>query len=351
MIHMMNKRIVRSLFVAATLGAWPVFAAEPAKLQEVLSVLRTNLTDVSAAELDQLAVKGLLSQLPGRISLASNTVDSVAVAGLLSQTNIFDDAYAYLRVGVIGKGLDGQIGAAYSRMSGEKKIKGLVLDLRFANGQDYPAAVAVLDQFVTADKPQLALGGIPLRSSKKEKVIPGPVTILVNHQTSAAAEALAGMLRQNHVGLILGATTAGEAYLFKEYPLSTGQNLRIANGVIRLGEGEPLTVAGLKPDIAVDVTSEDEKGYFSDPFKDLGRPLLVGRTNSPLSAATNSPRRRLNEAELVRRQREGQNPDEDVATGKIRDLEPARLMVQDPVLARALDLLKALSVVKQFRNP
>jgi hypothetical protein len=127
--------------------------------------------------------------------------------------------------------------------------------------------------------------------------------------------------------------------------------LRIANGVIRLGDGEALSSAGVKPDIIVAVNAADEKNYFADPFKDGGKPLLTARTNAPLATVTNAPRRRLNEADLVRRQKEGQNPDDDIATGKLRDLEPPKPLVQDPALARALDLLKGLAVVKQFRNP
>jgi C-terminal processing protease CtpA/Prc len=326
-------------------------AAQPAKFQEVFSVISSNLTDVSATELDQIAIKGLLGQLPGRTILATNVAQTSATAGLLGQTNIFDDAYAYLRVGVVGSGLAEQMSAAFTRMNGEKKIKGMVLDLRFASGQDYASAVAVLDQFVTAEKPQLALGGVPLRSTKKDKAVAVPVAVLVNHQTSAAAEALAALLRQNQVGLILGATTAGEAYLFKEYPLTTGQTLRIANGVIRLSSGEALSAAGVKPDIAVEVSAADEKSYFTDPFKDLTRTFTASRTNTTTLSTTNTPRRRINEAELVRRQKEGQNPDEEVATGKLRDLEPPKPSVQDPALARALDLLKGLAVVKQFRTP
>ena len=63
----------------------------------------------------------------------------------------------------------------------------------------------------------------------------------------------------------------------------------------------------------------------------------------------NPPRRRINEAELVRRQREGLNPDEDVPSAKARLNELVKPMVRDPALARALDLLKGLAVVKGYR--
>ena len=64
---------------------------------------------------------------------------------------------------------------------------------------------------------------------------------------------------------------------------------------------------------------------------------------------TNQARRRLNEAELVRLQREGINPDADVVAKTPKE-EMNRTMVNDPALARALDLLKGIAVVQQQRR-
>jgi hypothetical protein len=55
----------------------------------------------------------------------------------------------------------------------------------------------------------------------------------------------------------------------------------------------------------------------------------------------------LNEAELVREHREGADLDAEPAAG--REPEPEKPVVRDPVLARALDLLKGLAVVRHSR--
>ena len=47
--------------------------------------------------------------------------------------------------------------------------------------------------------------------------------------------------------------------------------------------------------------------------------------------------------------REGLNPENETGTGA-REIERAKGIVGDPVLARALDLLKGLTVVQQFRS-
>ncbi|MGV3774455.1 MAG: hypothetical protein ACO1QB_16260, partial [Verrucomicrobiales bacterium] len=63
---------------------------------------------------------------------------------------------------------------------------------------------------------------------------------------------------------------------------------------------------------------------------------------------TNRTRRLFNEAEVVRRHREGTEFDPNAPVGP--GVEEGRLVVTDPALARALDFLKGLSVLQQFRT-
>jgi hypothetical protein len=68
-----------------------------------------------------------------------------------------------------------------------------------------------------------------------------------------------------------------------------------------------------------------------------------------LAQGTNRTRRpRFNEAELVRERRDGLVLDSDLSGAASGDSEkPA---VRDPVLARALDFLKGLTVMRQTRS-
>ena len=64
-----------------------------------------------------------------------------------------------------------------------------------------------------------------------------PVAVLVNHDTSGAAEVVGALVRETGTGLILGSTTAGRAMTTKDFPLEGGAELRIATGPIMLGNG------------------------------------------------------------------------------------------------------------------
>src|SRR5208282_4163866 len=106
----------------------------------------------------------------------------------------------------------------------------------FADGTDYEAAAKVADCFLNSDRPLLDWQTGSARATKKADAIAAPVAILVNGRTTGAAEALAAVLRDANVGLILGATTAGQASLYKVFPLSNGQELRVAVAPVSLSD-------------------------------------------------------------------------------------------------------------------
>jgi C-terminal processing protease CtpA/Prc len=229
----------------------------------------------------------------------------------------------------------------------------VVLDLRYTQGNDYAAAAAVVDLFISKQKPLLDWGSGIVSSKSKNDAISLPVAVLVNHETKAAAEALAGVLRAAGAGLILGGNTAGEAMIAKEFPMKNGQVLRIATGAMELGDGTNLSTNGVKPDIAVAVNPEDERAYYADAFRTVSKSNLTAESSSAtnLFAGTNrvSRRSRFNEAELVRERREGLRSEADAVAEGMRD-EPDQPIVHDPVLSRAIDVLKGLAVVRAARS-
>ena len=238
--------------------------------------------------------------------------------------------------------LPAAIRAAYREMlqTNKAKIKGLVLDLRFAGGFDYPAAAKLADGFLNSDRPLLNWQSGSARATPKTDAITVPVAILVNSQTAGAAEALAAVLRDTGVALLLGAPTAAQASLFKEFPLQNGLRLRVAVGQVTVGAGKALT-AGLLPDIPIACSLDDQRAFLLDPYKVLHPPQSAKTDTSPLP---DQPR--LNETELIREHREG---DEDAFASEKLGAPPPPPGVADPALARALDLLKGLAVVEPTR--
>jgi hypothetical protein len=327
--------------------------------QEVYELLKANLAGTTEDELNRAAVRGLLSQLQGKVSVVGESTPPAPTNSSQVTSSVFENRFGYLRLPRLLPDTPAQFNDALREVSATNKLKGLVLDLRFTFGQDYSAAVAVADHFLTNSQPIVDWGEGWKNSTTKSNAVTLALAILVNGKTSGAAEVLAGILRHRGVGLLLGTNTAGQASMAKEFTLKSGQRLRVAIAPVKLADNRELPFTGLKPDIIVEVAADDELAWYEDAFKPLTRAgRLTGAGTNDLSALTNrQPRRRSSEAELVRAYKEGQAQDrlpvEPLLSGAPPSprLPEAALLVNDPVLARALDLLKGLSVVQQFRSP
>jgi len=321
--------------------------------KEVYDLVRAHLAGVSESDLDRAAVDGFAAALAPKVSLVTNGGSSGNRTGaLVTKSNLFDGNIAYVRIARVEDDLAKNVRAAYDALDTTNKLKGIVLDLRFANGQSYAAAAAVADLFAGRERPLLNWGNGVVNSTAKTDAITMPVGVLVNHQTSGAAEALAAVLRETGWGMVLGSRTAGQAMVAQEFPLSSGDKLRIATSPVLLADGSTIPTTGLQPDITVSDAPEDERAYYSDPFKHIssasplaGTSLIA--TNQSDGTNRNGRRRIANEADLVRERRESLNLDAEVPPERT---EPERPVVRDPVLARALDLLKGLAVVRQSRS-
>jgi C-terminal processing protease CtpA/Prc len=269
---------------------------------------------------------------------------------LVGKSTVLENDVAYIRVARVEEGLAREVSSKCEQLGATNKLKGVVLDLRFTAGDDYEAAAATADLFVPQEQPLLDWGGGVVKSRKKEDAIKLPVAALVNRETTGAAEALAAVLRETGTGLILGNRTAGGAMVGQEFPLRNGQKVRIATLPVKLGDGSALSAQGLKPDIEVAVNADDERAYFADAFAQPRTNATSVLALSPSEVTNRPPRRpRISEADLVRERRDGTNLNTDDFTA-VRDREPEKPLIRDPALARAVDLLKGLAVVRRARS-
>ena len=213
----------------------------------------------------------------------------------LAKSAVLEGNVAYLRVGQVGKNLADEIRAAQNTLAASNKIAGTVLDLRFADGTDLDSARATADLFAS------------------EKL---PLAILVNGGTSGAAETLASELRAARTGLVFERGRSGA-------------NQRRDN-------------APVQPDIAVAIGTEDERALMENPYaapatKDANTPA---GTNNLLPFVDHT-----SEADLVRAKIKDGEEDENFPPAQ--KTGPPKPFIRDPVLARAVDLIKGLAVVRQ----
>ena len=226
-----------------------------------------------------------LAGLPAaQISLRADTPSAA-----LAKAAVLENDILYLRAGHVGKNLAEQIQSAQATLAATNPIIGTVLDLRFADGDDADAAAAAADLF----------------AAKKL-----PLAILTDGATRDAAARLAELLRNARDGLIFGGATSGTN----------------SQGPVR-------------PDIAVKIGLEDERALMENPY------ATPDTTNSP--AATNNLLPFVDytsEADLVRAKIKDGDQIENPPPP--RKTAPPKPFIRDPVLARAVDLIRGLAIVR-----
>ncbi len=348
----MTRPLFATLLLAAAVGASPLTAAPQSypPFSELVELLRTNLVGFAPGEFDRRATEALLKEFGGKWSETDATNDPSVQGAPIANKSLYDRYFPYVRIGQINAQLAPAVDSWITDTNTLASARGVIIDLRFASGTDYKAVAQVAALFAQPDQPLLDWGdGLQRSSGDTNRSWTRPVAVLINSKTSGAAEALAAVLQEGATGLLIGSRTAGQNGPLREFTLSGGQRLQVPFGLIRLASGEALPSGGIRPDIEVNTRVDHELAWLNDPFT-----AIAASTNS--TSATNrivssiSVRRKVNEAELVRAQKSGKNPDSllngaDSAATKPED--PNAQAVRDPVLGRALDLLKGLSVIRR----
>jgi hypothetical protein len=109
---------------------------------------------------------------------------------------------------------------------------------------------------------------------------------------------------------------------------------------LQIATNATVLAAGVEPDIAVNVSATDEKLFLADAYAELPK------TNLSINA-TNHTSPRVTEADLVRARREGAaEPEEELAVAQAASAVAPVRALRDPVLARAVDLLRGLALVR-----
>ncbi len=360
---------------------------------EVISVLKSNYVDhdqLNDKLLNEATVDGLINALGHGVVIVSPPAPSTNAAKIvaaephpspdLARAEVIDPNIGYIRLSDVTDGTPAALDAQLKKFA-QEKVTGYVLDLRFADGTNYAAAAEIAGRFL-ADGQEL----FALKSSEKGSQIfhassavkPGsfggadltsaPLMLLVNGQTRGSAEALAGALRAQDRGIVIGSETAGSAAAWQDVKLADGRTLRLATAKIVLppstAGGQPVDLFpnGIAPDVAVKVDTQKEYDVVFAPA-----------TNETLTVSL-QPRvkkKDMTEAQLVKAfhgqsiDLDEPSPDRDhdgileIAPTKTNGTESASDQeheeegeiqnVRDVVLQRAVDILKGIRVLLSWQ--
>lgn len=310
------------------------------QLDQAIQNLRTNFLDASQTDQRQLqraTLEGLIARLSPGLSITSEAaIRQAAAASPAFLAEILDDRIGYVRLGALSREALAQMDAALANFQ-EKKLHAAVLDLRGAPAStDYEMTAEFARRFCPKGK---VLFSVQKPSAKQERILTsnqdpsftGVLVVLTDKNTSGSAEALAAALRQDANAMIVGATTRGEAVEFSDTPLGDGKILRIAVAQVVVPGVGALFPAGVKPDIAAELSPAEQARIFA-LSKDKGMSQFVFETERP----------HFNEAALVA----NTNPEIDPGVMRRDDHPPS----WDTVLQRAVDLVTAISFYNKVES-
>lgn len=315
-----------------------VDTTDPADLKEAIQLLKSNYIKPEAlneAELSRATFEGVLSRLGNGVVLlpkppAESTPSAVPFFG-----EILEGHVSYLRLGdLAGPNLDAL--DANLKEFGEKKVDAVVIDLRAGGAtNDFAAASEFAKRFCPKGQPLFSLRKTAAKqertfTSDRDPSFQGLTIILVDADTTGAAEALAGAIRLHDKALLVGQSTAGRAVEYADLKLPSGKILRVAVAEALLPEARHLFPEGLKPDVPVEMPAADKRVVFQQSVEKGMTPFIV-----------ENERPHLNEAALI----SGRNPElEAMEAAQRRGRGNEKNTVHDPVVQRALDLVTSIGV-------
>jgi carboxyl-terminal processing protease len=140
------------------------------------------------------------------------------------------------------------------------KVQGLVVDLRNCPGGLVDQAMAVTSEF-------LPDGDIAIERTAEGKQIhhqvkPGglataiPVCVLINSDTSSAAEVMAAAIKDHHRGTVIGSRSAGLGTMLHPYRMSDGSVVFLAIAEWLTPHGDRIWHQGVAPTVQMQLPDE-----------------------------------------------------------------------------------------------
>ena len=200
--------------------------------------------------------------------------------GELEAFNVVGTDYGYLLFPPIGyEGLDRDVFGALQNLTSNRKLEGLILDLRVANSsRGWPLEV-LFTMFYNGE-----IGELYDRTQTQPLQVQGqdffssqtvPLVILVGENTTGFPEIFAASLQMHERAVIVGAQTTGQVETSSTHYLPDGSRMFVQSASFRLPNGDEVGTNGITPDFVVEA-GWDEIKPDDDPV--LERALFILET-------------------------------------------------------------------------
>lgn len=301
--------------------------------------------------------RGGLSSVPFDVSIVRAIIKIKSV-----KFEVKDNVIGYIRITTFNEqtqiGLDAAL-AEFEKTAGDKLI-GFVLDLRNNPGGLLEQAISVSSAFLPAGVPVVSTKGRHSEDNQSflsrggDRTSGKPIVLMVNGGSASASEIVAGALQDHRRAIVIGTKSFGKGSVQTIIPLQNGGAMRLTTARYFTPSGRSIQAEGIKPDIEVLPAKVEE----IKPKKGLTEADLKGALANPNEKKpANDNAEKKDESKDKKSASDGAMGDveEDTADAKDKDgKDKDGKEVKKPFdyqLARALDLLRGISLYEKRGNP
>jgi carboxyl-terminal processing protease len=272
----------------------------------------------------------------------------------------------YVRITSFSEQTDSGLKSAIAAIKTAAKgnLTGLVLDLRNNPGGLLDQAIAVSDDFLDKGEIVSTRGRNPddgqRWNAEAGDLLDGkPVIVLINGGSASASETVSGALQDHHRAILMGTRSFGKGSVQSIIPIPNHGAIRLTTARYYTPSGRSIQAKGIDPDIIVEpakIETQDDNGKHEADLR--------GALANPDDAQKKAPEINNQEGN-TQPGPESQNGDQQKKDQPPANVQPGtnvdqnqqkphigseKIAITDPEkdyqLARALDLLQGLSLVK-----
>lgn len=214
----------------------------------------------------------------------------IKIPGTRAERIVDEDAkIGYVYVAYFHENTVRDLGAALEKLK-KQGMKALIIDLRFNPGGLLKSAIELSDMFLDKDETIVSTRGRRFQDVFRAKAghdYPNlPIIVLVNQYSASASEIVAGAMKDNRRGLLVGQKTFGKGSVQTLIRLPNDDGaLKLTTAYYYTPSGVCIHEKGIKPDVDVPLESEDtrklvrylseETDFIKKPKKEEQKPELA----------------------------------------------------------------------------
>ena len=215
----------------------------------------------------------------------------------------------------------------------KEDVQGLILDLRFNPGGLLASAIEVSDMFLEDAVVVSTRGRVSdeqvFRTRSKDLLLDAPMIVLVNRYSASASEIVAGAIKANQRGLLVGEKTFGKGSVQSILPLKDRESaIKLTTARYYTPDGVCIEEKGIEPEIEIRLSTEENRALALE---------LAEREDPPKPEEKNEDAEEKPPVEGPPTEAPGEENE-----------EPEEEPFEDLQLQRAMDILKGIIIREQY---